>query len=192
MTVLVAYASVHASTAEIAQQIADRFGKSGLAAVVHPVDQVDSLQPYQAVVLGSAVHNQAWLPEAANFLTRFSDQLAKRPVWLFSTCSVGETSSFFGPRVTALIRSTRHEFADVADARGTIHFRDHHYFAGAFERGSWSFLGDLFLKVCGGAPGDHRDWRDVNEWADRIARELQGIDRAQERRRLHLSVRGRP
>jgi len=192
MTILVAYASLHASTAEIARQIADRLMKSGFAAVARPVNQVDSLQPYQAVVLGSAVHNQAWLPEAADFLTKFANELTKRPVWLFSTCSVGETSSFFGPKLTALIRRARHESAAVASARDAIHFRDHHYFAGAFERGGWSLLGDLFLKVCGGSPGDHRDWRDINEWAAGIARELQGVDRIKERRRLHVSVRGRP
>ncbi|HEY0468246.1 MAG TPA: flavodoxin domain-containing protein [Polyangiaceae bacterium] len=192
MTVLVAYASVHASTAEIARQIADRLLKSGLAAVARSVNQVESLQPYQAVVLGSAVHNQAWLPEAASFLTRFETELAKRPVWLFSACSVGETSSFFGPKLTGLIRRTRPELARVAGARDTIHFRDHHYFAGAFERGGWSVFGDLFLRVCGGSPGDHRDWHDVNDWAGRIARELQGVDHVKERRRLHLSVRGRP
>lgn len=192
MTVLVAYASAHASTAGIAQQIADRLLKSGFAAVARPVTQINDLQPYQAVVLGSAIHNQAWLPEAADFLSKHAGELVKLPVWLFSACSVGETSSFFGPHVTAQIRRKRHECAAVADARAAIHFRDHRHFAGAFARGNWSLLGDLFLKICGASPGDHRDWHDINEWADGIARELQGIDRVRERRRLHLSVRGRP
>ena len=192
MTVLVAYASAHGSTAGIALQIADRLLKSGFAAVARPVAQITDLQPYQAVVLGSAIHDQAWLPEAAEFLSRHQHELAKLPVWLFSACSVGESNSFFGPKVTALIRRARHECSAVAAARDTIHFRNHRYFTGAFERGGWSLLGDLFLKVCGGSPGDHRDWRDINEWAAGIARELQGIDRVKERRRLHLSVRGRP
>lgn len=192
MTVLVAYASAHASTTGIAQQIADRLLKSGLSAVAHPVDRIESVQPYHSVVLGSAVHNQQWLPEAAAFLSKFERPLAKLPVWLFSTCSVGETSSFFGPQVTELVRRTRHESNALGDARDAIHFRDHRHFAGNFERGGFSLLGDLFLKICGGSTGDHRDWRDINDWTAGIARELQGIDHAQERRRLHLSVRGRP
>jgi len=192
VTVLVAYASARASTAGIALQIADRLLKSGFATIARPVAQVHDLKPYQAVVLGSAVHDQAWLPEAANFLHEHEHELAKLPVWLFSTCSVGDSSSFFSPKISALIRRSRHECTAVADARAAIHFRDHRHFAGAFERGSWSLLGDLFLKVCGAAPGDHRDWRDINEWAAGIARELQGIDRIKERRRLHVSVRGRP
>jgi menaquinone-dependent protoporphyrinogen oxidase len=192
MTILVAYASLHASTAEIARQIADRLMKAGFAAVARPANQVDNLQPYQAVVLGSAVQDQAWLPEAAHFLTQFASELTKRPVWLFSTCAVGETTGLLGPIVTAPVPRTRHESAAVAAARDSVHFRDHHYFAGAFERGGWSLLGDLFFKVCGGSPGDDRDWRDINEWAARIAQELQGADRIKERRRLHVSVRGRP
>ena len=192
MTVLIGYASAHSSTIGVASQIADRLTKSGFSALVRPVSEVDSVEPYEAVVLGSAIHNQAWLPEAAGFLNTFSHELAKLPVWLFSVSSVGDTTSFFGPKLTELIRRSRHESDAVAGAREAIPFRDHHHFAGAFERGGWSLLGDLFLKVCGGSPGDHRDWRDINEWAGRIARDLQNADHHKERRRLHLSVRGRP
>jgi menaquinone-dependent protoporphyrinogen oxidase len=191
LTVLVAYASAHGSTAEVAQQLADRLLKSGLGAVARPVGQIENLRPYQSVVIGSAVHNQAWLPEAAAFLHRFGGELAKRPVWLFSTYSVGETSSFFGPKVAAPVRRSRHESEAVASARGLIHVRDHRHFAGVFQRGGWSPLGDLFVRVCGGLPADHRDWRDINDWAAGIARELQTIDHVRERRRLHVSVRGR-
>jgi len=173
--------------------MADRLLKSGLAAVARPVAQISSLQPYQAVVLGSAIHEQAWLPEAADFLSRHQDELAKLPVWLFSACSSSDRSSAFEPNGRAMmIARAGHECSAVADARKSIHFRDHRHFSGAFERGSWSLLGDLFLKVCGGSAADHRDWRDINEWAAGIARKLQCIDRVKERRRLHLSVRGRP
>lgn len=190
MTVLVAYASAHASTVGIAQQIADRLLKSGLSAVARPVDEIDHLRRYQAVVLGSAVQNQQWLPEVAAFLRKFAGPLVKRPAWLFSSSSVGATSSFFGPRVTELVHRERSE--SDALSSDTVQFRDYRHFTGDFERGGWSPLGDLFLKICGGSAGDHCDWRDVNDWTAGIARELQGIDHAKERRRLHLSVRGKP
>lgn len=192
MTVLVAYASARASTAEIAQQIADRLLKSGFGGVVHPVEQVDSLQPYRAVVIGSALHDQDWLPEAADFVSRFAGELAKLPVWLFSSYPHDATNRGLGMRVAARIRRARPECAAVATARAAIQVRDHRHFAGDFARGGWDLLGDLFAKVCGGLPGDARDFRDINEWAAGIARELQAIDRVRERRRLHMSVRGRP
>jgi len=192
LTVLVAYASAHASTAEIAQQIADRLIKSGFGGTVRPVDQVDSLQPYRAVVIGSAVQHQAWLPEAAEFLSKFSGELATVPVWLFSSHSIDESHRSFGTRMAARIRRSRPECAAVAHARESIQIRDHRHFTGEFSRGGWALLGDLFAKVCGGLPGDPRDFREINEWAGGIARELQATDRKRERRRLHMSVRGRP
>ncbi len=186
MTVLVAYASAHSSASRIAQQIADRLLKSGFAAAARPVGDIVSLQPYRAVVLGSHVRQQVWLPEAAEFLHRFVGQFAKLPVWLFSSGSSDETS----PK--GAIRRTGHESQALTGAPAAIRFRDQRHFAGAFERAGSNPFFDLFSKVCGGSPADKRDWREINEWAASIARELQGIDHVKERRRLHLSVRGKP
>ncbi|MGH4011856.1 MAG: flavodoxin domain-containing protein [Pseudonocardiaceae bacterium] len=47
-------------------------------------DRVRDLCRYDAVVLGSAIHNQEWLPQAIRFVRRNLDALAARPVWLFS------------------------------------------------------------------------------------------------------------
>jgi menaquinone-dependent protoporphyrinogen oxidase len=192
MSVLIAYAGAEWSTAEIAQQIADRLMKAGVAAVVRSVNQIERIHLHQAVVLGSAVHDQEWLPEAAEFLGRFSGELPKLPLWLFSTGPANESVGVFGSKVAALVERTLLHGAAVAGTHDAIHFRDHQHFAGGFERGVWRSLGDLFLKICGGSSDDHRDWRDVNAWAADIARELQRIDHIKERRRLHLSVRGRP
>jgi len=178
VTVLVAYESAHASAAGIAQQIADRLLKSGLSAVARPVDQIESLRPFRAVVLGSAVHEQKWPCAAAAFLNEFEAELANVPVWLFSTCPAAETAGNSEPKVSALSHA--------------IQIRNHRHFEGEFERGSWCSLADLFFKMCGGPSADQRAWRDVNDWTAGIARELQSLDHARERRRLHLSVRGKP
>jgi menaquinone-dependent protoporphyrinogen oxidase len=192
MSVLIAYVGVEWSTAEIAQQIADRLLKAGVAAVVRSVNQIERIDSHQAVVLGSAIQDQEWLPEAAEFLGRFSGELPKLPLWLFSTGSVNESGGLLGSKAAALLERTLPHGAAVAGTRDAIQVRDHRHFAGGFERGVWSSLGDLFLKICGGSPNGDRDWCDVNAWAADIARELQRIDRVKERRRLHLSVRGRP
>ncbi|MEI9941875.1 MAG: flavodoxin domain-containing protein [Pseudomonadota bacterium] len=191
MSVLIAHLNARSPSAEIAEQIADRLLKAGFTAVVRPIDQIESIQLYQALVFGGAVHDQQWLPEAAGFLRRFSDELARLPVWLFSTCSDSETSAV-EPQIATLVQRTCHERAAAIGSREHSGFRDHRHFDGAFARGGWSQLGDLFLKICGGSPNDRRDWHDVNEWAAAIARELQAIDHVRERRRLHLSVRGKP
>jgi menaquinone-dependent protoporphyrinogen oxidase len=186
VSVLIAYASALPSTAETAQRIADRLLKSGVAAIVRPIDRVTSIQQHQAVLVGSALQAQDWVPEAADFLRGFCDELLRVPVWLFSTIESAE----FDPRVSASARLQ--ESSTVVYAREVIRIRDHHSFACAGARGRWSQLRDVFWKVCGGSPEEDRAGRDVDDWANGIARQLQALDHAQERRRLHLSVRGRP
>ena len=161
-------------------------------ASARPLAELRDVSQYEAFVVGSAVHDQQWLTVAHDFLDRFGPALARHPVWLFSVSSVGETTSFFGPKLSKLIRRTRHADPVVAAASKALVPREHHHFAGALQRGDWSRLGDFLLKLCGGNVGDQRDWQDVDAWADGIARTIQKQYRARERRRLHLMVRGKP
>lgn len=84
MTVLVAYASALGSTREIAQHVADRMAATLDGVECRSVDEVDSVSGYDAVVVGSAVHSQSWLPAADQFFARHAPELAKRPVWAFN------------------------------------------------------------------------------------------------------------
>lgn len=45
--------------------------------------KIESLAGYDAVVLGSAIHDQAWLPEATRFVRENASALAGLPVWVF-------------------------------------------------------------------------------------------------------------
>jgi menaquinone-dependent protoporphyrinogen oxidase len=189
VSVLIAYASALPSTAETAQRIADRLLKSGVAAIVRPIDRVASIRQHRAVVVGCALRAQEWLPEATAFLHGFRDELRKVPVWLFSTVE----STEFDWRARQLLPAARlQESSAVAYARGAMQIRDHRQFACTHTRAKWTHLRQLFWKVCGGSAEDPEGDREVDEWATGIARQLQAIDHAQERRRLHLSVRGRP
>ena len=173
MKVLVGYASAHGSTAGIARAIADRLTRAGLRVRVCPIDEVESVVTFDAVILGSAIHDRAWLPEASGFVKRNAVDLASRPVWLFSVSSVGETSSFLASSVARLIRRLGNEAREVAAFRETIRPRGHRSFAGAVERAHWGVAGDLFLRLLGGSYGDHRDWQDIEAWADAIGRDLE-------------------
>jgi menaquinone-dependent protoporphyrinogen oxidase len=57
MRILVAHASAHGSTAEIARRIADVLRDEGSSVDVGPMEQQDGLGDYDAVVLGSAIHD---------------------------------------------------------------------------------------------------------------------------------------
>src|SRR5690606_28152094 len=74
--VLVAYASKMGGTKEIATAIGARLTDGGYLTDVRPVEAVDSVTGYDAVVLGSAVYAGRWRPAAARFVQRCRSQLA--------------------------------------------------------------------------------------------------------------------
>jgi menaquinone-dependent protoporphyrinogen IX oxidase len=87
--VLVAYASKHSSTAEIAERIAAAMREAGCAAEARPASEVDDLSGYAAVVLGSAVYAKRWQRDARAFARRHAAELKDMPVWLFSSGPFG-------------------------------------------------------------------------------------------------------
>ncbi|HET9249808.1 MAG TPA: flavodoxin domain-containing protein [Actinomycetota bacterium] len=157
MTTLVTYASKHGSTQGIAEAIAGRLRERGLDAEVRPLDEVDGLERYDAVVLGSAVYLGSWMKEARAFLDRHAEELDRVPMWLFSS----------GPTATDPIdRALSAKQLQRLDALGA---RDHHLFRGALDPGGLGFLERRAVKAARQPLGDFREWSDVQRWADAIA-----------------------
>ena len=170
--VLVAYATGHGSTRGVAERIATRLAKAGAQADARPVDDVDDLAGYDAVVLGSGVYNQSSIPGATGFLRANSARLnsttgalAARPVWLFSVGAFGDTHRGIGK----LMRREPREIGEFQDA---IHPREYRVFAGAIQRHQWPLPSRLFFHAFGGRFGDNRDWPEIEGWAISIARTL--------------------
>jgi menaquinone-dependent protoporphyrinogen oxidase len=157
MTVLVAYASKHGSTREIAEAIGGRFRERGVDAEVQPIGDVDGLERFDTLVVGSAVYLGAWMKDAQAFLDRHEEALRRVPVWVFSS---GPTKD--DPMELAVSAKQRKRLE-------AVRARDHHLFRGAFDPKSLGFLERSALKAAKQPTGDFRDWSDVAEWADSIA-----------------------
>ena len=70
MHILVTAASKHGATDEVADAIAKRLEAAGFTVDrVAPAD-VTAVEPYDAVVVGSAVYILQWMPEAHDFKGR--------------------------------------------------------------------------------------------------------------------------
>lgn len=176
MRVLVGYAGRHGSTQDIAEQLASCLRDLGVPAHARLLGPATDPAGYDACVLGSAIHSGNWLPEAEEFLRRHAGALARHPVWLFSVCTVGERSSVFPPAVAARLRRVRQLPATVAAVASALRPRDHHAFAGVVVAADWGLAGRVFMTALGGRYGDHRNWREVVAWADRIAVELTTLE----------------
>jgi len=82
---LVAYATKHGSTREVAERIGELTGGD-----VWPAHAVESLEHYGAVVLGGALYMGRWHKDAHRFLKRFEAELGERPLAVFALGPVGQ------------------------------------------------------------------------------------------------------
>lgn len=163
MAVLVAYASALGSTREIAQHLASRMALALDDVECRSVEDVKAVSGYEAVVVGSAVHNQAWLPPALQFLARHSGELATKPVWAFSVGMADALPRLIRKRAAAL---QQERLAGVLS--GQVALRGHELFSGVYHAGQMPTpLRDVF-RLAGGRFGDLRDWDGVDSWADQV------------------------
>jgi menaquinone-dependent protoporphyrinogen oxidase len=172
--VLVGYATANGSTAEIAERIAARLRRPGCAVDCRPVGPAITPASYDAIVLGSAVHDMAWLAPALDFLRRVD---ATWPTWFFSVGGVAPR----GPVTRRLtdLEITRVEQGFPPAFRGG----DHRLFAGVVRTAGLPLWGRVFWRLIGGRDGDHRDWAAIDRWAAGIAAETTGLRLAEELRR---------
>jgi menaquinone-dependent protoporphyrinogen oxidase len=83
--VLVAYASKHGSTREIAERICETIQSTGLRAHLRPAAGVDDLDGYGGVVLGGSIYMGRWHRHAHRFLRRHEKALAEWPLAVFGS-----------------------------------------------------------------------------------------------------------
>jgi menaquinone-dependent protoporphyrinogen oxidase len=167
MRVIVGYGSSQGSTAQIAERIAEILRDSGNTVDVRPVQKIDRPGDYEAAVLGSALHNQAWLPEAAAFLHTHAPVLAGRPVWLFS---VGMSDGLPKP-IRGMARSGQ-EKRIAQSLRGDVQPRGHRLFSGVCQPWQLPRAGRILFRAAGGRFGDYRDWPAIESWARDIAQDI--------------------
>jgi menaquinone-dependent protoporphyrinogen oxidase len=162
MRVLVSAASRHGATGEIAAAIAAGLSGRGADAEARPLDEVGSLDGYDAVVLGSAIYMGHWLKRARTFVEAHEAELSDLPVWLFSSGPVGPPEHPF----------PEEECADGPELMHLIGGREHRLFAGRLERRSLGFAERAAANVVHAPEADSRDWHAIDEFAGDIADEL--------------------
>jgi menaquinone-dependent protoporphyrinogen oxidase len=83
--ILLAYASVHGSTLEIAEQIAATMRDEGLVVDLQEARKVQILTEYQAVVLGAPIYMFHLYKDALNFISRHKNTLMNGlPIAIFA------------------------------------------------------------------------------------------------------------
>lgn len=164
MNLLVAYASKHGSTREIATVIAEELRQTGLEVALHPASNVVSIEDYDGIVLGSAIYVGQWQKDAVEFIDLHQESLRSKPVWLFSSGPIGED-----PHPVEEPPAT----AELVARTGAI---DYQSFAGKLDRGSLGVGERIIATVVRAPEGDFRNWDAIRAWAGSIANEMSERD----------------
>ena len=164
--VLVAYASKMGATAGIAEAIGAELREHGHDVDVLDVRQVHTIEPYDAVVLGSAIYIRRWRREAVHFLRKNVNELGTRQVWLFHSGPVGpdkDQDQTMPPAVRRLAR-------DIGATPAVT-------FAGRLEPATAKgFLARRLAK--GNLSGDSRDWAKIRAWAADLSTAISATQRS--------------
>ena len=161
MKVLVSVASKHGATLEIGQVIEASIRSSGLDVELKRVEEVSTLSPYHAFVIGSGVYAGHWMRPAREFVEVHEGELKEKPVWLFSSGPVGDPPK------------PLENPAEVAGVVKRLGSRGHRLFPGRIEGSDLGISEKALVALVRAPDGDFRPWSEIADWSESIAAQLQ-------------------
>jgi menaquinone-dependent protoporphyrinogen oxidase len=158
--ILITYATRAGSTAEVAQAIGQVFCEQSAQVDILPVKQVKDLEPYRAVIIGSAIRMGRWLPEAVQFVETHRERLAQLPTAYFLV-------SLFLKDADPEMRKTVAAYVDPV--RQILEPASLGMFVGKMDLSRLSWLDRQAAKMVKAPVGDFRDWDAIQTWAGSLA-----------------------
>lgn len=184
--ILVTYATMAGSTADVAKTVAEEIAKSGAQVDVLPLSAVKDLAAYDGVVVGAPMI-MGWHRAASGFLKRHRSAFQRIPLAIFVTAmSLTQTgeSSVDGVPVTV-----DEKLPKPPEVEGRLKFKERYarlsnyirpilratrpvkpvsigVFGGRLEYGRLKWWAVLFAMLIIQAPaGDRRNWDAIRAWA---------------------------
>ena len=162
-SVLVAYATRYGSTQEVAEAITVGLRGSGFAVDIQSIQDVMTLDNYTAIVLGAAINNARWHPDAHQFLTQYQETLRQRPVAIFALGPLGTSD--------AAMQRSRQQLGKELEKYPWLKPIALGMFIGKVDPAKLGFFERLITPA-----SDHRDWQAVRTWAIDLVAQLQHVE----------------
>jgi menaquinone-dependent protoporphyrinogen oxidase len=188
LRILVAYATRHGSTAEVAEAVAAELRRPDVEVTVRQITGGLRAEAYDAVVVGAPMI-MGWHKDAGRFLRQNAAALAGRPTACFATAASltelpgepGAVPLFCDPWLVKAPRradhltykeryaSPDHYLRDIVGARSGVRFVGVALFGGSVDLAAMNILEKLFVMlVVGAPPGDLRNWEAIKGWGREI------------------------
>jgi menaquinone-dependent protoporphyrinogen oxidase len=160
-SVLLAYATRFGSTQEVAETVAASLREAGLKVDLRLMREVESLDQYEAVVLGAAIYNAKWHADAHQFLARHQAALRQRPMAIFT---LGPMSSSASAQ-----RNSRRQLDKELAKYPWLKPVALEIFAGKYDptKPGMRFFERLL------PARDYRDWNAIRAWASALPAQLE-------------------
>jgi len=163
--VLVTWATRFGSTEEVAHAIADDLLRQRFAVNTLPVKEVQSLERYDAVVMGFPLYIGRIHRDARHFLSSHQKELIHLPVALFVLGPVHADEKEF----VAARDQLRKELAKLPWLSPVAH----EVFGGRFDPTKLGFPLTFIPAMRNLPPSDARDWNAIHAWSTHLATTLQ-------------------
>ncbi len=157
--ILLAYTTRYGSTQEVAETITDELRKTGLEVIIQPMQEVNSLDDYTAVVLGTAIYNTRWHPDMHQFLSQHQEALRQLPVVIFA---LGPLSANNAAKL-----NSRRQFDRELVQYPWLKPVAVEIFPGKLDPANLGFFERIFSSA-----SDHRDWEAIRSWANALPAQL--------------------
>jgi len=163
-SILLAYASRFGSTQEVAETIASTLSEAGLEVDLQPMQEVKSLDRYDAVVLGAAIYTAKWNVVAHQFVSQHQDALTQLPVAIFTLGPLSASE--------AAKRNSRRQLDSELAKYPWLKPVAVEIFAGKYDpsKPGLNFF-ERFLPA-----RDYRNWDAIRAWANVLSAQLQHMD----------------
>jgi menaquinone-dependent protoporphyrinogen oxidase len=172
MKILVAYASAHGSTAEVAAFIGRVLSVYDAEVTVEHADMVKSVDEYDMFILGSPIHSSMWLPSLSQFMFRFEEKLSNSSVYLWISCLIVLEEGGYDKVISS------HMWDEALDKLGVAR-PDIGVFAGKLDwqrisgNEKWLMSNNYEGKeLPGNMRGDYRNWKEIAAWTHDIAQKM--------------------
>ena len=171
--ILIAYDTMHGSTAEVADYIGKELTAAGGDVIVKRVTELSQLDDYRTVILGGPVAKGRWTAPMTQFLERHRDILETCKCALFTTClathwGIADEAGVIARYVQPVLEA----FPEIQPVSigvfvGVLDFDSYDEQTGAAMRGITSRTG-------GPESGrhDYRDWPVIQAWTASLSEKL--------------------